>query len=144
MLTHEELKQISDLIADIEKHTAGEIRVVLQKKKHFFERKKSVFDLAVHEFRRLKMDRTDRRSGVLIFVLEKDREFQILGDVEITKKIQPEEWNQMAKKLTTHFQHQGYLTGIKELTQEIGRKLIVEFPVVKKNSNELPNDVILR
>jgi uncharacterized membrane protein len=128
MLKKEELKKISNLIHDIEQKTTGEIKVTLLKRKHFFQRKKSVFDLAVREFHRLKMDQKDHHKGVLIYILEKNREFQILGDEGVHKKISQDEWDKMAKKMSEHFKNEKYFDGICEGIRDVGDKLSKAFP----------------
>ncbi len=59
----DEEDRIIRAIQEAEKHTSGEIRVHLEK-----DCRKPVLDEAVRVFHKLKMDKTELRNGVLIFV----------------------------------------------------------------------------
>lgn len=144
MLTKEELCQLSQQIAEAEQGTLGEIRITLQTRRHFFQRKKPIFNLAEREFHRLRMNKTEHRTGVLIYILENDREFQILGDVGIAAKVSQGEWDEMAQSLVQFFQKNQYVEGLIQLVQRVGKRLKTDFPNTNENRNELPNEVVLR
>ncbi|MDD8018650.1 MAG: TPM domain-containing protein, partial [Bacteroidota bacterium] len=72
LLTKEEMKLVSDTIAEAEKKTIGEIRVSIRKARRFKERKLSIYDLAVKNFHELGMANTKDHTGVLIYLLMSD------------------------------------------------------------------------
>ena len=75
-----DLKDIASNIDEVEKNTAGEIRLCVHIKKGFFDRKKSAREIAVQQFLKLGMHKTKHRTGVLIYILLDEKKFEILED----------------------------------------------------------------
>lgn len=142
ILTKGEMRRISGTIAEIEKTTAGEIRVSIHRRRRWRERKLSLFDIAVREFHRLGMSRTKDHIGVLLFICIKDRAFQIIADEGIHKRVDQQYWNQLATNLSEHFRGDKFCDGICEIVRELQKTLTKEFPIKRGDKNELSNDVI--
>lgn len=142
ILNNEELKKISDTISKVESQTSGEICVVLKKKKSLLDFNKSPRELALHEFKKNKLDSTQDRSAVLIYILLKDHKFEIIADIGIESKVAPFYWSVLSDAISERFKNNDFCTGICDFINEIGIVLIKEFPIKKDDKNELSNEVI--
>ena len=60
---------ISGKIKEMEKMTSGEIRVAIKERRNFLQKKKSIHQLAVGEFHKLKMNNTREKTGILLYFL---------------------------------------------------------------------------
>ncbi len=136
--TEEEYNAIVQSIRNAEKRTSGEIRV-------FIESRCSYVD-AVHRaeeiFFSLKMEKTENRNGVLIYIAMKDRQMAIFGDEGIHKKVGTVFWNKEVKKILSEFRKDNYATGIVNIVTEIGEALLTHFPYENEDRNELPDDIV--
>ena len=74
-LTRDEEQAVVEAIRAAEKATSGEIRVHIEKTTSM-----AAFDRALEVFHELKMDETQLKNGVLIYVAVKDKAFAICGD----------------------------------------------------------------
>ncbi len=142
ILTKNELKELSNQIAEIEKKTAAEIRVVVRHRRHWSERKLNVRQVAEREFRALRMSRTKAGTGILVFILVGERKFELLADHGIIKVIPEDFWENLAGKLSEHFSKSNFHHGLKTSLAEVGEILESKVPPSASNPHELPNDVI--
>ncbi len=144
ILSKEDLKKISDKIAEIEKSTSGEIRISIREKRSLIERKLTLFDMAVREFYRLGMDKTRDQTGVLVYVLLSERKLQIVADKGINEKVNSQTWQRIADMMVEHFKSGKYLDGIIKGLDEIGKILSQHFPIKPDDKNELSNEVEIK
>jgi len=142
ILSKDDLHALSTEIAEIEKKTAGELRIVLRHHRHLAERKLSLHELALKEFTRMGMHRTKHRSGVLIFLLISERKFQIIADEGIHSRVEDGTWDGVAAAMSSHFKGNNFKTGLSEALQTVGNILALHFPAAGESGNELPNDVV--
>lgn len=143
-LSADELKRISDRIAEIEKLTRGEIRISLKDHKGYLETDLSSWDLALQEFYALGMDKTDEKTGVLIMITFREHEFSIIADEGVNSKIIGEKWEEISSGMCKLFKNGSYCEGILFALNEIAVILIKEFPVREGDVNELSNDIVIR
>jgi len=143
ILTNDELKAIAQEIKTVEQKSSGEIRVNIQQRRSLKEKNLTVRELAVRSFFALGMDTTKERTGVLIFILIADHEFEIIGDSGINQKVSAEFWNAIAENMSAQFRQKKFFDGILQAIREVGTVLHKEFPIQSGDSNELPNDVIM-
>src|SRR5438034_337138 len=122
-LSKEDLAKLSALIAEVEKNTSGEIRVVVRHKRHWNERKLSVHELALKEFHRLGMEKTTHRTGVLILIIFAEHKFQIIADEGIHKKVQDGTWDAIAEEMSAHFRGGKFVGGIAHAVTAVGSEL---------------------
>ncbi|MCX8056100.1 MAG: TPM domain-containing protein [Ignavibacteria bacterium] len=141
ILSEVELEKISDEIKAQEKRTSGELKVSIKKGRNFFERKKSIREIAIREFHRLGMINTKDRSGILFLLLLKDREFYILPDVGITEKLPQDFWNELAKLTEEYFRNKDFFGGIIHVIRKCGDVLSEHFPRKSDDVDELSNKV---
>jgi uncharacterized membrane protein len=139
-----DLKKISEGIGEVEKDTAGEIRLSVQVKKGFFEKKKTPREIALKHFLNLGMHKTKQRTGVLIFILLNDRKFEIIADEGINGKINEQVWDEIENSVRQEFKEGNFLNGVMHCVNLIGAKLNEHFPKEADDTDELPNDVIVK
>ena len=135
-LSPAEEEEIVNAILAAEKDTTGEIRVHLESK-HALNH----FDRAKRIFHQLKMDNTQERNGVLIYVAILDHKFVILGDKGIDEVVPDDFWNSTRDIIQDHFRHHRFKQGLVEGIQNAGRELKAHFPWHTGDTNELSDEI---
>lgn len=138
----DDLKSLSTSIAEAEKNTSGEIRVVVRHHRQWKERKLALRDLALKEFYSLGMQNTRDRTGVLILLLLSEHKFQILADQGINEKVEEGTWDRIAEKMTHYFKDGKFTVGLNEAVSAVGVELSQHFPRKADDTDELPNEVV--
>jgi uncharacterized membrane protein len=129
--------RVVEAIRQAERLTSGEIRVSVAR---FFWG--DVEKAAGKVFRRLGMEQTADRNGVLIFLVPSRKRFAILGDAGIHEKVGQELWNDSSACLASHFRKGAFTEGLVEVIRMVGDRLATHFPSAgKADQNELPDDV---
>jgi len=131
-----EKEQIVKAIETAEIKTSGEIRVHLERKAQA-----DIMTHAGREFVRLGMARTEARNGVLIFFGVASKRFVILGDKGIHEKVPSGFWDEIVRKMMTHFKEDRFADGLSEAIHQIGEKLATYFPYQRDDINELPDEI---
>jgi uncharacterized membrane protein len=131
-----EKKDIMEAIRNAEKQTSGEIRLHLEKKS-----KGKIFERAVKVFRKIRMQRTEKRNGVLIYLATIDHQFVILGDKGINDVVPENFWEDIAELMAENFKKNKFSGGLCEGITLIGEKLKSHFPFQEDDVNELPDDI---
>ena len=135
-LTQEEEQEIVEAIRLAELNTSGEIRVHLEKSSE-----KTVLQRAIEVFHWLKMDATQERNGVLIYVAVKDKTFAIYGDKGIHEKVTDNFWNTTKDVMQKHFRDGNFKEGLVQGIAEAGKQLKIHFPYQTNDTNELSNEI---
>lgn len=135
-LKKSEGESIIESIKAAEAKTSGEIRVHFQKKI-----KGDFMEEAVKMFKNLEMDLTEQRNGVLIFIVPSKKQFCILGDDGINKKVPDNFWEEIKDDLQLHFQSNKMAEGLCKNIERIGEKLKSHFPIEEDDQNELPDTI---
>jgi uncharacterized membrane protein len=143
ILSEVELEKISEEIKRQELRTSGELKVSIKKGRNFFEKKKSIRELAIREFHRLGMANTRDRSGILFFLLLKDREFYILPDIGISEKLPQSFWDELANETEKSFREKEFFEGIVKVLKKCGDVLAEHFPRKPGDIDEFSNKVEL-
>jgi len=143
-LSKDDFNELKNAIGKIEERTTGEIRLCFKLKRGFHQRKSEVREIALKEFFKLGMDKTEEKTGVLIFILFGERKFEIIADEGINSKIKQETWDLIINHLQTEFSQGNYKDGLLKCLNEIKNVLITDFPVQFKNTNELSNDIVIK
>lgn len=139
----DDLLRISKKIKEMEKNTAGEICVRIKEKRSFFQKKKTLRQLAEEEFVRLGITKTRDDTGILIFLVLEDRQFYILADKGINEKVPPNTWDSIKDNMQEKFIQGEFCKGILLGVEEVGKKLSAHFPIKPDDTNELSNRVII-
>ena len=135
----EENEMIVQSIRDAERQTSGEVRIFVERHCRFID----PLDRAREIFTELKMENTEHRNGVLLYVAIKDRQLAIFADSGIHSATGPQYWKDVVEHILLHFDKENYATGIKECITQIGDALQNHFPFEKDiDKNELPDEII--
>src|ERR1043165_6281106 len=81
LLDKDDQERIVAAIRSAESGTTGELRVYIESHCEYMD----AMDMATELFAKLGMAKTERRNAVLVYMALKDRQFAIMGDVQIFK-----------------------------------------------------------
>lgn len=140
----DDLLRISHAIKEMEKSTSGEIVVSVKERRGFRFRNTDIRRMAEREFVRLRMTDTRDRTGILLFILLKEREFIILADSGIHSIVGDAPWENIRNMLLDHFKRGAYCAGVVQAVRDMGAVLSPHFPIKPDDTNEISNRVIIR
>ena len=135
--------RISNKIQEMEKITSGEIRVSFKETKPVLKKRKSIRSLVEEEFAKLGMNATRDKTGILIFILLKERQFYVLADSGINEKVEQTVWDSVRNNMQNEFKNGSYLSGILSAIEQVGKILSEHFPIKSDDTNELSNKVVI-
>lgn len=132
-LNHDE---IVAAIKEGEAHTSAEIRVFISRRKTDDALKR-----AGEEFRRLGMEKTADRNGVLLFIAPESQKFALIGDVNIHAKCGQAFWDSVTASITETFRRGEFTQGVVLGVRKAGEILSQHFPRKPDDKNELADEV---
>ncbi|MBI3251955.1 MAG: TPM domain-containing protein [Candidatus Omnitrophica bacterium] len=135
-LTPDDKKKIVAAIREAESHTSGEIRVHVKSRC-----RGDVLAEAKKIFNQFQMHRTKHRNAVLIYVAPDSRQFAVLGDGGIHRRVGDDFWKGTRDQMSRFFSKGDFVGGIVEGVQSAGEKLKAHFPRGAANPDELPDAV---
>jgi uncharacterized membrane protein len=135
-LTQEEEQEIVEAIRMAEKNTSGEIRVHIEKTTSI-----DSYNRAMEVFHSLKMDETELKNGVLIYLAVKDKNFVICGDKGINEKVAADFWDCTKDIMLSHFKNGNFKQGLIDGVLRAGEQLKKHFPYQSDDINELSNEI---
>lgn len=94
---------------------------------------------AIDVFSQLRMWDTERKNGVLIYVLLADRAVEIVCDRGIDARVGAQEWMRICRRMEEAFKEGRYEQGVLDGLEAITQHLVVHFPAREADRNELPN-----
>jgi uncharacterized membrane protein len=137
--TPEEEARIVEAVRLAERRTSGEVRVFVESRCRYMD----AIDRAAEIFLQLKMEKTDDRNAVLLYIALKDRQLALYGDEGIHRKVGSEYWNGEVGAMISSFNRNDYAAGITACINAIGEALHFHFPYDKDtDKNELPDDIV--
>ncbi len=138
-LTADEAARVVKTIRESEKKTSGEIRIFIESRCRFV----NPVDRAAEVFWSLKMDHTEERNGVLVYIAYKDHQTAIWADQGIHARVGNDFWNTEMNRLLKHFTSDDYVTGLENVIHDIGEVMMEKFPYLPTtDKNELPDDIV--
>jgi len=137
MFSSQEELAIVSAIGAAESLSRAELRVHYTRK----ERIDDIFTLALQQFQKLEMHKTEERNGVLIFLAPKAKQLAIVGDEGIHQHVGQEFWEQTHAACIQEIQRNGLAKGIILGLELIGKQMAHYFPISEHNPNELSNEV---
>ena len=142
MKTNDFLEKIDEArivaaIAAAERKSSGEIRIFVSSKKAT----QPLTDAQAH-FRKLGMEKTKDRNGVLLFLSPKAQQFAILGDTGIHEKCGAAFWEEIAASMGTLLKEGKVTEALLEAIQRTGSLLALHFPRDPGDTNELPDQIV--
>jgi uncharacterized membrane protein len=136
IFSEKEQELISNAVESAERYTSGEIRICVEK-----TCSEPVLDRAANYFKKLGMDKTAQRNGVLIYIATEDHQFAIIGDAGINKLVPHDFWNSTKDTMLAYFKEGDLTAGIIAGVKIAGEQLKTYFPYLDSDVNELPNEV---
>ncbi|MET0636556.1 MAG: TPM domain-containing protein [Chitinophagaceae bacterium] len=137
--TPDQEAQIVEAVRIAERRTSGEVRVFVESHCKFMD----AIDRAAEIFFQLKMENTEDRNAVLLYIALKDRQLALFGDEGIHQKVGTEFWNREVAQMISNFNRDDYAEGISSCIKHIGETLHLHFPYDKEmDKNELPDDIV--
>ena len=134
-----ERERIVQAVRDAERMTSGEVRVFVESRCRYMD----AIDRAAELFFQLKMDQTNDRNGVLVYVAMKDHQLAVFGDEGIHRKVGSEYWAAELMVMIKAFNRDNYAEGIRQCVDDIGKALHYHFPFNNvTDKNELPDDIV--
>ncbi len=134
--TAEEKNAIIEAIKNAELNTSGEIRVHIDR-----TCTEDVLDRAAWWFKKLKMEKTQLRNGVLIYIAFESKKFAIIGDAGINSAVPANFWESTKEKMQEQFRQEQFVKGIVAGVIEVGERLKVSFPYQSDDVNELSDEI---
>lgn len=125
-------EKIVAAIGAAEARTSGEIRVLISR-----QSPEDALPLANQWFKKLKMDQTPDRNGVLILVAPRVHKFAVVGDAAIHAKCGETFWQQVVGEMATRLKNAEYTDALVEAVATLGDFLAKHFPAspgTKKNN----------
>lgn len=139
LFNEEENHLIVKSIRQAEKRTSGEVRVYVESRCRFMD----AIDRAAEIFFSLKMEQTEERNAVLVYVAIKDHQLAVFADEGIYKRTGQDYWNKVVSEMIATFNKQDYAKGIAECVIQIGEALNTHFPYDRDtDKNELPDQIV--
>jgi uncharacterized membrane protein len=135
----EDTRVIVKAIRHAENQTSGEVRVFVESRCSWMD----AMDRAKEIFFSLKMDKTEQRNAVLVYVAIKDRQLAVFGDEGIHQRVGNEYWNRVVGEMLASFNSNNYGEGIGNCVIQIGDALKTHFPFNREtDKNELPDEIV--
>ena len=135
-LTKEEEAEVVEAIRIAEQNTSGEIRVHIEK-----ETSIAPMERAVEVFHLLKMEQTQERNGVLIYVATQSKQFAICGDQGIHEKVTNSFWDSTKEVMLNHFKMGNNKQALVDGILKAGEQLKNYFPHQVDDTDELSNEL---
>jgi uncharacterized membrane protein len=132
----EQQAHILDAIKEAEKETSGEIRVHIETRLSG-----DVLDRASWIFKKIGMDRTKERNGVLFYLAIKNRKFAIIGDTGINARVPEGFWDKIKNVMESDFREKRFSDGLAKGILMAGDQLKEHFPHLADDVNELPDEI---
>ena len=134
-----EKERIVNAIRVAEKETSGEIRVFVESKNPFMD----PIDRAAEVFFKLKMQETEHRNAVLLYIATKHRELALFADEGIYKAVGQQYWNDAVKKMLGLISSDHLCEGMVHCILQVGETLKEKFPYSPTDDrNELPDEIV--
>ena len=139
LFNEEDNRLIVKAIRHAEQRTSGEVRVYVENHCSWMD----AINRAAEIFFTLKMEQTEQRNAVLVYVALKDRQLAVFGDEGIHKKVGSEYWNKVVAEMLSTFNKDNYAKGIADCAIQIGEALTTHFPFDRDtDKNELPDEIV--
>ena len=134
--TREQQEAIVRAIGEAEHATSGEIRVHIET-----SCKADVLDEAAWLFRKVGMQKTVDRNGVLIYLAINDRKFAIIGDTGINSVVPLGFWDEIRDHMKQRFSENLFTEGLTEGIIMAGQQLKEHFPRTRDDINEITDTI---
>ena len=135
-LSSDAQKRVVLAIKEAELNTSGEIRIHLEPKC-----KGDAMERAFYLFKRLKMDETQERNGVLIYIAFNSHDIAVIADEGINRVVPIDYWRGICDTLQERFSEGESEKGLVTAILKIGNELKHYFPYNKDDINEQSDEI---
>lgn len=97
---------------------------------------------AFEQFFALKMNETNKRTGVMLFVSLAEHHVEIIADQGISDKVLPDEWSRIVADMVSDVQAGQVQAGFLKAVRACGTVLVRHFPETRDDVNELDDNLI--
>ncbi len=129
--------RVVEAIAAAERRTSGEIRVCVSQR-----RRTDALAAARDRFRKLGMERTRQRNGVLLFFAPRTQQFAVWGDSGVHAQCGDDFWPGIVAEMTPLLKEGRFTDAVVLAVGKVGEVLARHFPPEPDDRNELPNPVV--
>ena len=146
-LDPQEVQALNDMVAEAEKLTAGEIKVLVVQNSGKFpgdldaDRTQS---RANQEFFELGLNHTQNSTGILIMISLDERRVEVRAGKAIDEFYDQSMWQAIVDKITSEIKAKDPAKGICEAIAMAGDILSEHFPIHVGDVNEIPNDIVFK
>ncbi len=134
--TKKEKEEIQKAILNAEMDTSGEIRVHIET-----NCEGEVLDRTAYLFKKIGMQKTELRNGVLLYLAVQSHKFAIIGDKGINAVVPENFWDDIKEKMTTFFEKEEFVQGLAVGIEQTGKQLKKHFPRHLDDINELSDEI---
>lgn len=96
------------------------------------------------EFYQSQANKTEKRTGIIIFLSFMERKCIVLADESIANKLPPETWDQIVAQVIRGAQSGQIAQGLVQAIHSCGAILSQHFPAALENKNEISNHLIVK
>ena len=132
----EEVDEIVNAIGEAELNTSGELRVHIEK-----YCKEDALDRAAYIFKKLKMQNTALRNGILFYFAIEDHKFALVADSGINQKVPENTWDEIKNFMEIDLREGRFLQGLASGIRKAGDLLKQYFPYQSDDKNELSDEI---
>lgn len=139
------LDAVERAIRDSERQHSGEIRFAVEAGLNLWLllHGRTPRNRAIEMFSKMRVWDTEHNSGVMVYVQLVDRRIEIVADRGINRKVQPQEWGAICRRMETAFRVGRYEAGVLAGIREITALLAQHFPPGERNPDELPDKPVV-
>lgn len=130
--------RVIEAIRVAETKTSGEIRVFVSRRTLGRD---DLMARAAIRFRKLGLDQTPERNGVLLYFMPREQKFAVIGDKGINAKCKAGEWEKVAADLKDGLRQGQFTEAVVGGVASVGALLAQHFPAKSGDRHNLPNDV---
>jgi len=105
-------------------------------------KEKRVYRRALVHFVEAGVVETVDRTGILIFISQKEKMVQLIADKGINEKISQEQWDSIVSEIIDGIKDNRIADGIIKAVEMCGKLLSEHFPIKEDDENELSNNIV--
>jgi hypothetical protein len=141
----EAMRRIRDVVAEGERHHAGELCVAIESRYSPFaildglgtrQRAEQVFSL-------LRVWDTRDNSGVLLYLQLAEHRVELVADRGIAARVEPEQWQAICDDFSAEMRTQAPEQAVLNCLGRINALLVRHFPAESDNPRELPDEPVV-
>ncbi len=140
-LSRAERADLRKRIAAMERTTAGEIAIFVQRRRRKADHGQTLEQLGLNHFHALGMEKTSGRTGILLYLHLAERKLRLVADEGIHTKVPQAEWDALAAAITGEIGAGRLHAGLVKAVETLGGWLAAHCPPAVENQNERPDRV---